>query len=97
MTIKVLQRDSCPATWFIGRQIKWRCEVLELVEIDGDQYTWIDVDKYDPTRDTNNGFYVTQKAKEPRNMEVTFRDPVRGNDRDPCVDNAELYGELNEY
>ncbi len=43
MTIKVLERKTCPKTWFIGHQVEWRGEVLELIEIDGDQYTWVDV------------------------------------------------------
>lgn len=64
MTIKVLQRDKCPATWFIGRQIKWRGEILELVEIKGDQYTWIDVEHYDPKRDTNNVLFYKKKIDE---------------------------------
>jgi len=42
---QVLQRDNCPATWFIGKQIKWRGEILELVEINDDEYVWIDVEK----------------------------------------------------
>ena len=45
MTIKVLQRDTCPKTWYIGYQIEWQGELLELIEIEGDQYTWIDVMK----------------------------------------------------
>ena len=49
MTIKVLQRDTCPKSWFIGHQIEWRGEVLELVEINGDEYTWIDVCELEKT------------------------------------------------
>lgn len=45
MTIKVLQRNTCPKTWYIGKQIEWQGEILELIEINGDQYTWIDVKK----------------------------------------------------
>ena len=42
MTIKVIKRDTCPKTWHIGKQIVIAGEVLELVDIDGDEYTWID-------------------------------------------------------
>jgi len=49
MTIKVLQRDTCPKTWYIGHQVEWQGEVLELIEIDVDQYTWVDVCKIDET------------------------------------------------
>ena len=45
MTIKILQRDKCPDEWHIGKQISWQGELLELVEINDDQYTWIDIDK----------------------------------------------------
>ena len=43
MTIKVIKRNTCPKTWHIGKQIVIASEVLELVDIDGDEYTWIDV------------------------------------------------------
>jgi len=43
MTIKVIKRNTCPKTWHIGKQIVIAGEVLELVDIDGDEYTWIDV------------------------------------------------------
>lgn len=45
MTFKVLQRDICPKKWKLGYQMEWRGELLEIIEIDGDQYTWIDVCK----------------------------------------------------
>jgi len=43
MTIKVIKRNTCPKSWHIGKQITMACEVLELVHINGDEYTWIDV------------------------------------------------------
>lgn len=53
MTIKVLQRSTCPKTWHIGKQIEWQGEVLELIEINGDQYTWIDVAELKPHHKRN--------------------------------------------
>ena len=43
MTIKVIKRNTCPKSWHIGKQITMACEVLELVDINGDEYMWIDV------------------------------------------------------
>lgn len=48
-----LQRDTCPDPWYLGCQMRWRGEVIELVEINGDQYTWIDVEELDPERVIN--------------------------------------------
>jgi len=45
VTIKVLQRDPCPKKWCIGYQMEWQGEFLEIIEIEGDQYTWVDVCK----------------------------------------------------
>lgn len=45
MTLKVVTRETCPKTWFIGKRMEWRDEIIELIEIDGDKYTWIDVGK----------------------------------------------------
>jgi len=45
MTIKILHRATPPPDWNIGHRINWAGEVLELAEIDGNQYTWIDVPK----------------------------------------------------
>ncbi|MGW8145072.1 MAG: hypothetical protein ACWGN2_11805 [Anaerolineales bacterium] len=50
MTIKTVTRDTCPDPWYIGCQCRMAGEVLELVEIEGDQYTWMDVEILDPTR-----------------------------------------------
>lgn len=50
MTIKVLQRDTRPDPWFIGCQCRIAGEVLELYSIEGDQYTWVDVEAADPKR-----------------------------------------------
>lgn len=43
MTIKVLEREICPDSWRIGKRITIAGEVLELIEIEGNKYTWIDV------------------------------------------------------
>jgi len=42
-SVRVLQRNKCPAAWYIGRRFVWVGEIIELVEIDGDQYTWIGI------------------------------------------------------
>jgi len=50
MTKKVITRDECPEPWFIGCQCCMAGEVLELIEIEGKEYTWIDVDTMDEKR-----------------------------------------------
>jgi hypothetical protein len=50
MTLKIVQRDKCPEPWFIGCQCLMASEVLELVEIEGNEYIWIDVEKVDEKR-----------------------------------------------
>lgn len=52
MTLKVVTRGTCPKKWFIGYRMEWRNEVLELIEINGNKYTWIDVEKIN--RNTRN-------------------------------------------
>jgi len=59
MTFKVLQRDTCPKDWAIGYQIEWQGEVLELIEIEGDQYTWVDVRKLTPNPNLSLNSEVT--------------------------------------
>jgi len=53
MTIKIVQRDTCPVYWYIGSQCRYQNEILELVEIDGDEYIWMDVEVIDPARVIN--------------------------------------------
>lgn len=53
MTIKVLKRDPCPKDWAIGYQIEWQGELLEIIEIDGDEYTWVDVMKIENKNECN--------------------------------------------
>lgn len=53
MTVKVLQRDTCPAPWYLGCQMRWQGEIIELAEIESDQYTWMDVEELDYKRVIN--------------------------------------------
>jgi len=57
MTFKVLQRDTCPKDWAIGYQMEWQGELLEIIEIDGDEYTWVDVMKIEKFNLSFQEFY----------------------------------------
>lgn len=50
MTIKHITRDECPEPWFLGCQCPIAGEVLELFEVDGNVYTWVDVEELDNKR-----------------------------------------------
>lgn len=42
-TIRSCQRDQCPGSWWLGRQMVWAGKVWQLREIDGDVYHWLEV------------------------------------------------------